>query len=58
MLNLGLLLVFQTGEADEKLHKWSCVKKTSLGFEDKKTSLFPSPFLSATNTLKLFSKSE
>ena len=44
MLNLDLLLVFQIGEADEKLNKWSCVKKTSLGFEDKKNKSLSFPF--------------
>ena len=59
MLNLGLLLVFQTGQANEKIV--FCVKKKNkktTGFEDEIPSLFPSSFLFVTHKLKLFSKSE
>lgn len=33
MLSVGLLLVIQIYQADEKLNKWYLFKKTQLGFK-------------------------
>lgn len=68
MQTLGLLLAFQTGQTDGKLNKWYLfnrktkqnkkAKQNSLGFEDKKASLFPSLFLTVTDKLKVLTHCE